>query len=203
MSTKLPPKNDFELPPAGSHMAICYRVIDLGTQQYEWEGKKSFKPTIMLGFELCNEVMKDGRPFSVQQRFKLGSDKKAKIRIFLESWRGVPFSDDDFGNFDVAKLIRVPCLLGIIHTESSGNIYANINSVMKLPKGMTAPSLINEPIHLTFDEFDQEAFNKLSENMQAVIAKSPEYQELKGATHLEKSMGDASNGIHLDDEIPF
>lgn len=207
MSTVMPAENksEFELTPAGSHLAICYRVIDLGTQQHSFQGDISHKPTIMLGFELCHEAMTDGRPFSVQQRFVLSSHKKSKLRAFLEAWRGVPFTDAEFGKFDVANLIGKPCLLGVVHNVKADTTYANINSVMRITKGMEVPVMKNESLHFTFDNFNQEVFNKLSEGLQAVIAKSPEYQELKGGTNLEKSIPQADSGVSIlpDDEIPF
>ena len=206
MSTVMPVENkgDFELTPAGSHLAICYRVIDLGTQQKTYQGEISHKPTILLGFELCHEAMTDGRPFSAQQRFVLSSHKKSKLRAFLEAWRGVPFTDAEFGKFDVANLIGKPCLLGIVHAIQPDATYANINSVMRITKGMEVPPMKNEALHFTFDNFNQEVFNKLSEGLQAVIAKSPEYQSLKGGKALEESLPE-SNGMHAvpEDEIPF
>ena len=54
---------DFTPAPAGNHIAICFGVVDLGTQHSEaftWKDKHvpaSDKPTIMLMWELPNEFV--------------------------------------------------------------------------------------------------------------------------------------------------
>jgi hypothetical protein len=143
MPLTLPEKNDFELTPAGSHVAICYRVIDLGTQLVEYKGESKKQHKIMLGWELPNELMtigdNQGKPFSIHKRYTFSSSDKSNLKKDLESWRGVPFTKDDYGRFDIFKLIGVPCMIGIVHAESNGKTYSNITSIMRLPKGMVAP----------------------------------------------------------------
>jgi hypothetical protein len=169
-------EGDFELVPADSYAAVCYRVLDLGTQQTEFDGVIKHAHKIMVSWELdCK--MADGRPFSTHKRYTLSLHDKATLRHDLESWRGRPFTVEEEDGFDVAKLIGAPCLMQIIHNQKGGKTYANISSIMKLPKGMAAPVMVNEPINFSLDEFDAEVFNKLSESLRSTIAKSPEYAE--------------------------
>ena len=42
--------------------------------------------------------------------------------------------------FDVESLLSVGCLINVIHETRNGSTYANVASVMRLPKGMTAPT---------------------------------------------------------------
>lgn len=49
MPLNLPEKSDFEITPAGSFVAICYRVIDLGTQLVEYKSESKKQHKIMLG----------------------------------------------------------------------------------------------------------------------------------------------------------
>jgi hypothetical protein len=184
MPLTLPEKNDFELTPAGSHVAICYRVIDLGTQLVEYKGESKKQHKIIIGWELPNEPMATGenagKPFSIHKRYTFSSSDKSNLKKDLESWRGLPFSKEDYGRFDIFNLIGKPCMLGIVHAESNGKTYANITSIMRLPKGMTAPAMVNTPIQLNLSEFNQDVYDALSEGLRATIAKSPEYARAKG-----------------------
>jgi hypothetical protein len=177
----LPKPNDadFELPPAGTHSAVCYRVIDLGTQDSSYKGQPKRQHKVMISWELPDEKMKDGRPFTISQRYTWSMSEKAALRRDLESWRGKPFTDADFGEggFDIRKLLGVGCLLTIVHTEKGDKKYANIKSVSGLMKGMAPPVMSNPAMFLglTEDHWQPDVFYKLSDNLQATIKASPEY----------------------------
>jgi len=198
------PKNDdreFELAPAGNHLAICYQVIDLGTQTVEWQGQIKKQRKIIIGWELPDEKMTDGRPFMISRRYTLSSYHGAKLMEHLNSWRGVPFSDDDYGNFDIQNLIGQPCQINLLHEASKDGTktYANILAITPKPKGFTErnPPLINDPIYFSLDEPDQVTWDKLPDWMHEVISKSPEFEALNSKDEPEKVVEDAG------DEIPF
>ena len=113
----------------------------------------------------------------------------------MESWRGKPFSKEDFGKFDIFKLIGIPCMLGVVHAERNGKTYSNITSIMRLPKGMEAPKLVNSPLQFNIAEFNQDVYDSFSDNLKALIAKSPEYARVKGLDKTEPN-------TH-DEEIPL
>lgn len=205
MSTILPAKQQFENAPAGSHLGICYAVVDLGTQKFKSQMYgDEVCPGILFMYEIPYEKMQDGRPFAINQRLKLKSGKNATYRKFLESWRGVPFADTDFGTFDAKRVLGKPAMLQIKHETSEKGTYANISTIMQPMKGTTIPEIQNELLHFTFDQFEQAIYDKLPEWVRALIALSPEYQEIKGVgKNLPPS--DTANGApqQLDDEIPF
>lgn len=182
MSLLMPKKeeNSFETVPEGVYTAVCYRVIDLGTQEVDFKGDKKYQHKIMLSWELHAEDvrMQDGRPFSTHKRYTLSSNEKSALRKDLEAWRGQAFTDQDFGNFDIGVLIGKACMMQIVHNVDGDKVYANVNSIMKLPKGMETPKLENETIYFSIDAFLEETFSKLSENLQETIKKSPEYAEV-------------------------
>jgi hypothetical protein len=181
MAIVLPKENDFEMTPAGTHVAICYRVIDLGTQEVDFQGKLKHQRKIMISWELPQELMETGEPFSVHKKFTLSGSKKGTLRKFLESWRGTAFTDKDFGTFDIGNLIGKPALVGIIHEQGSdGGTYANITSVMKIAKGTPIPEPVNEKVYFSLSEFDLATFEKLSDNLKGIIQKSPEYKQFSG-----------------------
>ncbi len=53
-------------------------------------------------------------------------------RNALTSWRGSPITDEAAQRFDLETLIGVPALIQVIHRESDGTTWANINAVMRL-----------------------------------------------------------------------
>lgn len=208
MSLKLPPKEkEFEMTPADTHLAVCYRLIDLGTQQSEWSGKIMRQHKIMLSWELPNALMNEGenagKPFSFHQRYTYSSSDMSNLRQDLEAWRGVPFSDADFEKFDLGNLLDKGCLIGIVHESKNGKTYANKSSIMKLPKGMTVPPLVNKTVNFDLGEFDQTVYDSLSDGIKAIIAKSPEYQTLKGATQAEGHSDEETVTGHLAESVPY
>ena len=217
MSTLPPPSGgDFVPPPEGTHMAVCYRVVDLGTQQTEFQGQAKRQRKIMLSWELPDEKMDDGEPFSIHQRYTWSMHEKATLRQHLEAWRGRAFTDADFGatGFNIKNLLGVGCLIGVVHEAKNGKTYANIRSIAKLMKWTKAPPLHNTATYFWLDSFDPVIFGGFSQGLQTVIMKSPEYQEAirkrNGAEHVSDEPPPpngpddyGSPGGDFDSEIPF
>jgi hypothetical protein len=178
---------DFTPPPAGTFPAICYRIVDLGTQATSFKGEEKHLHKVMLSWELKGDetIMDDGRPMTIHQRYTWSMHEKATLRRQLEAWLGRKFVDADFGpgGFDIRKLLGMGCLISVMHDEGkNGSIFANVASVTKLPKGMQAGSLFNETafLFLTPEGFNPAVFEALSDSLKTTIKKSPEYQRLFG-----------------------
>lgn len=199
---------EFELPPSGTHLAVCYRVIDLGTQEQEWQGQTKHYRKIMLSWELPNERMSDGRCFSIHQRYTFSSSERAILRQHLESWRGRKFQDSDFGpgGFSIRNILGKGCMLAIAHDAGkNGRTYANIKAVVPMPKGTKTADAENGIIYFDLDEFSNEVFDALSQSLQAIIVKSPEYRDATNPPDNGNAPSyDSPHGpAGLDDEIPF
>lgn len=190
---------DFQDPPAGMHHAVCYRVIDLGTQQTEWQGKSKQQRKVLISWELPYELMEpytDGegkehpaRPFTVHKRYTLSFFDRAQLRQHLESWRGRSFTDAELSGppdgFYMKDLLGVNCQLNLVSVEKNGNTYTNIEAVVPLTKGMEKKAAHNTMMFLDTEQFDEVVFGQLSEGLQDTIRKSPEYAEAmgRGASH--------------------
>lgn len=193
------------LHPTGAYPFRCVRIIDLGTQQSEYKGRARSVRKVRLVWE-SPEVMGDeagdfaGKPFLVTQDFTQSLSDKAALRQALESWRGRPFTQQELRGFDLADVLGKPCMLNIVHNTKGENTYANISSIMPLPKGMTCHKAVTEAIFFSLGDFDQGLFDKLSDRLKETIAKSPEYA---AATGGKPEQTESETPDIYDDDIPF
>lgn len=200
-----PSESNFAPPPAGSHAAVCYRLIDLGTQQSTFNNETKRQHKIVVSWELPDEKMEDGKPYSIHQRYTFSLHEKAKLRADLEGWRGRNFTEAELEAFDLEVLLGKPCLLSVVHEERQGKVYANIKSVSRLPKGMPAPTgMANPACSFILSNPDWTVFESLSDGLKETIKKSPEYAEAvkpnngHAAEHVPQNGGDSDS-----DAIPF
>lgn len=187
----------FESAPAGVHPGRLYRIVDLGTQETEYQGKTHRARKILLTFELLgDERMADGKPFSISRRFTASLSDKAALLSFINQWRGKALTEAELAEgFDLRRLLGQFCLLNLTETERDGKRYTNIASISPLPKGMTKPEPVNEAQMFDLDAPDWDVFNSLSERLQEQITASPEYRAIpslrnepaKDADHDEMS----------------
>lgn len=189
---------NFEMTPAGVHVARCYRIIDIGTQKSEYQGQVKNSRKVMIGWELLgDEKMTDGRPFSVNKRYTLSLHEKAQLRKDLEAWRGKAFTTEEEAGFDIAKVLGASCMLNIVHEKGdNGNDYANIASIMPLPKGLPKPDGVNETVLFEIDYPDMTIFEMFSDKLKATIQGAPEWNKKAPAV----SVGAVSM---MNDDIPF
>jgi len=143
-----PSAGTHEVVPAGSHAAVCVGLVNLGNQDTEYQGVKSVKRQIILGWELCSEIISGTtNRHIITEMYTLSLDEKAKLAIMLKSWRGKPVLAGE--KFDVRKLLGVPCLLSVTHSEGG---YAKLAGVSQLPKGMRADKPKRELVVCGIDE---------------------------------------------------
>jgi len=190
---------DFEQCPAGSFAARCYQIIDLGHQTFEWKGEAKVAPKVRITWEL-NEMMQDGRPFSISREYTASIGDKANLRKDLEAWRGRPFTATELQNFSLENVLGAPCLLGVVHKPSKdgSKVYANVGSIMALPKGMACPELVNPAVKFDIGTFDQKVFDGLSSYVQKKILMSKELEE--GGIPQSSSQDEP---VIEDESVPF
>lgn len=116
---------DFQQPPAGQFLAICYQVIDMGHQHSPVYNK--WQPKVRFAFELHGDNMvgegssrmDDGKPFTVSALFTSSLGENAALRPFLEGWRGRPFTEQELEGFDVSNVLGAPCMVTIQHATEN------------------------------------------------------------------------------------
>jgi hypothetical protein len=199
----------FKPVPPGTHLARCYRIVDLGTQKTEWQGQIKHLPKVMLQFEVHSEddegkpLRTDkGEPMSISKNFTLSLAEKATLRKDLASWRGRDFTPDELKGFELKNVLGAWAMLSITKsTGKDGNEYTNIVSISGVPKQMKAnlPEGHNKPAMFLISAPDMELFDTFSDSLKAKITSTPEWQS-RGASK-EPSRDDPFGD--MTDDIPF
>lgn len=128
---------------AGPHAAVCCDVVDLGVWQDQFPGRPPRDVRkIRLVFQ-TSEIRADGQRFTVSRMFSASLNEKATLRKFLESWRGRPFTPEELSGFNLVKLIGAPALVQVKHRQKQDKTYADVDSIMQLPRGMTKLAVEN------------------------------------------------------------
>lgn len=186
MPIKAPKKEggDFEIAPAGNHIARLYRIINLGNVPFTFQGEGKRGPKVRLYFELSNEMIeyeKDGqkltKPFSVSAEYTLSMHKKAQLRKIVEGVVGEALDDEEAWEFDIESLLGKVTLLNVIHKASKDGqkTYANIAGTSPLPKGMEAPAIVNQPSILDVNTATLEEIEDLPDFLKDAIKSSTEF----------------------------
>jgi hypothetical protein len=198
---------EFQSVKPGTYLARCFRMIELGTLEEEFMGQKKMLQKVMITWELPTEkaifdINKGEEPFAVSKTYTLSMNEKANLRKDLESWRGKGFNEDEARRFDLTALLGKFCLLSIIHQPSKSNPgreYTVISSIMPLMKGQICPDQINPTKVLSFDEFNWEFFETLSEFTKDKIKSSIEFRMMQEPGVVR----DTETGNDEVNDLPF
>lgn len=188
---KLPEKqvSNFEQPPVGNHLGVCYAVIDIGTQEVDYgQGKgPELHHQIAILWELPNELTEEKMPHMTSKIYNFSSNEKSNMMKDLQSWRGREFKEDEYANFEIGDVIGAGCFLNCVDHKG----FVKPDTVAALPKGTKAPKLVNAKCLIDLDEtFDKTAFELLSGYWQLKIQTSPEYAALFAAGKATESDGE-------------
>lgn len=187
--------------PEGTYTAICNMLVDLGMQFNE--AYKNTSRKVLIGWQIPDETIEiDGKdePRTISNRYTLSLGEKASLRADLAAWRGRDFTPQELEAFDLRNIVGAPCLINIIHKESNGKKYANISSIMALPKGMTKPQMSGTPTVFDLDEDPLDVVDELPKWICDIICKSSTYQERCAA---ENANGGFTEFPDDDGELPF
>jgi hypothetical protein len=207
--------SDFQLPPAGNHVARCYRIVDMGSHKNKFE---NVLRKILITWELHGEddegkplCTDDGKPLVVSSNYTLSLSEKATLRGHLEAWRGRAFTLDELSGFNLENILNQYCMVSISHDNgTAGKTYANVKAISPIPtviKKAGLPDGVNPIFIFSLDDFDASKFEKLSDGLKKKIMESPEYKKVT-AVALSKPSKLADDGFpkslkDLDNDIPF
>lgn len=193
---------DFEQAPTGAQIARCIKIIDIGTQTGEYQGKPTHRRQIIITWELPKCLMEEGeyagKPFTVSRFYTASLGEKANLRHDLVAWRGREFTPEELAGFDPKNVIGKACMLGITANDKGKS---RVTTVMQLPKGMEVPEQVNPSVYFSLDDFNQTAFDNLSKGIKAMVEASPEYQSI--GKHGFEGFADDKPWDEEKDDIPF
>jgi hypothetical protein len=206
--------------PAGSHLARCYRIIDLGTQQTEYLGQIKHLRKVMFGWELHGEdnegnplLTEKGDPMAIFKNYTLSLNEKANLRLDLQGWRGKQFTDEESQRFDISNVLGAWCMLSVLHRpgKDGNKMFANVASISPVPaqvRKMGLPDGTNSLQMFRLAEPDMTLFETFSKGLKEKIEASPEWRALKStkapARASKAASGTSSTGFDdMDDDMPF
>ena len=196
---------EFKNAPAGSHLGRLYKIVDLGTQQGEWEGKATYARKMIFYFELHGEDDKgqpltndDGKPLIVTKYYNASLGEKATLRKHLQTWLNLDFSKMPEG-FKVENILGKFAMINVTTYQKDGKTRASVEGLSAVPAIVQKhglPEGINDISIFDLNKFDSAKFDSLSDGVKKMIVSSPEYRALTQKS--EQPADDFSN-----DSIPF
>lgn len=199
------------LTPSGTHIARCFKLIDLGTQHDEYKGQPKILQKIRIYWELPNELAvfkedKGEEPYSISSEYTASLGEKANLRHHLEGWRGRQFTEEELKGFDLKSIVGKPCMITVVHQKSKDGTrtYDKVTSVSALPKdpktkkAIEVPPQVNASVIYDIEDGENQVFNELPEWIQKIIRESDEFKGPAPKT------GDKGGQPELEeDSIPF
>ncbi len=196
---------EFKNAPAGSHLGRLYKIVDLGTQQGEWEGKATYTRKMIFYFELHGEddkgqplINDDGKPLIVTKYYNASLGEKATLRKHLQTWLNLDFSKMPEG-FKVENILGKFAMINVTTYQKDGKTRASVEGLSAVPAIVQKhglPEGINDISIFDLNKFDSAKFDSLSDGVKKMIVSSPEYRALTQKS--EQPADDFSN-----DSIPF
>ncbi len=192
--------------PVGTHVARCFRIVDLGTQHGEYKGSPTRRNQILVSWELPNEIIEyEGKEVPiVTSRFYTNSlGEKANLRADLEAWRGQAFTESELGKFDLHNILGKSCMLIIVGKENG----TKVAGVAAMPKGTTCPEQVNPNFTFWLDDntdIENGKFEQLSDGIKNIIKKSEEWQSIQNGGPNPNPVGPPpAHDDGYTDDIPF
>ena len=191
----------------GLHRAVCFGVIDLGTQTDKMGvGKRKILflfefPDVRCDYEYDGE--KINKPDTIRRFYNNTLYETSALALNLKSWRGRPFTTEEADAFDVKNVLGAGCNIYVTHNESKGVVYANIGDIAPLKKDQEKAVPENPILYFSFED-NMDIPNDLLENRSYkwigdMIMKSPEW--IARQQQQEPSVRDALTTM-ADDGMP-
>lgn len=166
---------------AGTHVAICHRIVYLGTQPDTGFGAK---PKLAISWELPHERIEvDGKekPMGTTKIYSLGNsggmNKKSSLRKDLSAWRGRDFTAEELKGFELKNILGKGCQVQVEHNDEGR---AKVTAVVGLPRGMKTEPSFNPLVEYSIDEGKNENYLKLPDWLQQMCNSCLEWNGSNG-----------------------
>ena len=202
-----PPKTTStrELIPAGSHLAVCTMITEIGTHSITSSYGTKDKYQVIMSFDFPDhriDIEKDGVTKSLPKRkskkFTFSYHEKSNLGLALSGWNGErPASD-----FDLSSMLGKNAMITIIHSEWEGSTYDNIQSISGLPSRMEGVKAETELISFSFTENGVNIPTTVPEWVADKIKASKEWAFIKDAGEKLADSPPMTSGADEED-VPF
>lgn len=172
------------LAPAGTHIAVLYSMIDMGTQETEFKGEKKKGRKIRLSFELPKKRADfDGvsKPISIHRELGFTMFSKGNLRAFAEALLGRALGDKEADDLDVEELLGRAALATVLHEKGQdGQMYAKFKGLSPLMEGIEAPKPENKVVFYSVVKGDNHVYEALPDWMKDRLNSAPEFGQEEG-----------------------
>jgi hypothetical protein len=127
--------------PAGLHPAVLVGLIDLGTHDVTYKGKREEQRHILFVFEIVGGKAKGEL---IHRRFNLSFGPKSSLRQFLGDWRGKAIAEGE--NVVFTNALGKRATITVKHTQSGENTYHNLDSITKPEPSMPWGAPKHQPV---------------------------------------------------------
>lgn len=161
--------SNYTPPNIGTHLAVCFRVVDCGVQPDERYGDKE---KIAISWELPMELIKTDqgdKPMSVSKTYSRSLNTKSNLYKDLTRWRGRDFTPKELEGFRLGTILGKACQLSIIHKEVNGKLVGRIDGVFAAPRGLAAPPPVNALVEYSIDQGKDTVYEKLPQWIRTMI----------------------------------
>jgi len=190
--------------PAGTYTAVCNMLVDLGMQETEYNGKIKKQRKVRIGWQIPEEtiVNADGEevPRTIGKTYTASLDERASLRSDLEAWRGRQFTPEELAGFELTNIVGKCCLIQINHSTKGDKTYANIQSIMSLPKSMPKALLFGDALVFDLDADPLDRIGTMPDWLKEIIEKSETYKERLANNVAPVEFTELDDG---DGQLPF
>lgn len=171
-----------------SYPARLVSFIHLGTQPPSPKAKfPKDALKIRMTWEFPTELreFKEGeekKPVLISREFPFSMYSKSALRPFVESMIGTKLDDDEADEFDILSLMEKEYLVTTVLNDSW---YADIQSVIRLPKAMPCPPQITPTQIILIEDWEND-MDSLPEFLQDKIKRSREWERQSHEDHEER-----------------
>ena len=151
---------DYVPVPEGMHDAICYKLVDAGTNWNEFQGEKNKQHSVFVWWELPKTRTEDDRPMSVFKEYRLSLHEQAALRRDLQAWRNNQFTPSELESFDLTAIVGVSCKISVGRTSGGKD---KVTGVYCADGGPKKAATENEQVIFDLEDYIDEFIGKSSE----------------------------------------
>ena len=151
---------DYVPVPEGMHDAICYKLVDAGTNWNEFQGEKNKQHSVFVWWELPKTRTEDDRPMSVFKEYRLSLHEQAALRRDLQAWRNNQFTPSELESFDLTAIVGVSCKISVGRTSGGKD---KVTGVYCADGGPKKAATENDQVIFDLEDYIDEFIGKSSE----------------------------------------